>query len=116
MPHHLYQESEPWDSSRCAPAIVPSSNWVLGALADPYFDKPTHQVMQPHQKTFLRREKCVNAGAKKADRDCDVSGGWTPPPPGKEFVWSVPAPAWEGRQGAEAALVSSGTTTPSLTQ
>ena len=37
------------------------------------------------------------------------------PPPitfplGKAFVRSVPAPAWEGRQGAEAAVVSSGTT------
>ena len=24
--------------------------------------------------------------------------------PGKDFVWSMPAPAWEGRQGVEAAL------------
>ena len=31
---------------------------------------------------------------------------------GKDLVWSMPAPPWDGRQGAEAALVSNGITVP----
>ena len=34
------------------------------------------------------------------------------PPKGKGFLWSMPAPLWEGRQLAEAALVRGGTTVP----
>ena len=51
-----------------------------------------------------------------------VLGPKPPPPPphpnsklrdlGKGFVWTLLAPAWEGRQGAEAALVSRGTIVP----
>ena len=37
-----------------------------------------------------------------------------PPVVGKTLCGAVPAPAWEGRQGAEAALVSRGTTVPLL--